>query len=108
MYDVLLVAHRIVASDCSWCSFTSVGGASHGTNHLHGIHTLKGKCYYRRSLHRGSQRGEERTIHEVGIMLAQNLIRKLHHLHTCHAQSATLKTVHNLTYQLTLDTAGFQ
>jgi hypothetical protein len=41
-------------------------------------------------------------------MFTQDLITELHHLHTCYAESATLKTVHNLANQLALYTAGLQ
>ena len=47
MDDVLLVAHRVIASDGSRCSLTSVGGASHSAYHLYGIHAFEGERYYR-------------------------------------------------------------
>ena len=44
----------------------------------------------------------------MGIMLTKDCFVKLHHFHTGYAQAAALKAVYNLTYQLALNTAGFE
>ena len=108
MNDVLLIAHRVIATNGAWSCFAAVGGTGHGANYLHGITSFEGEGNDGRCLHRGSKGREEWTINEVGIVLAQNLVGELHHLHTCNAESAALKTVHDLANQLTLYAAGLE
>jgi hypothetical protein len=44
----------------------------------------------------------------MGIVLTQNLIAELHHLHTRDTQSATLETIYYFSNQLALYAAGLQ
>ena len=42
------------------------------------------------------------------IVLAEDGLIELHHLHSCDAESTTFKTIHDFTNQLTLYAAGLQ
>ena len=81
MHDVLLVAHRVVATDGTRGSLATIGDTTHLAHYLYGIHTTQGQSHHRRSLHRGCQRGEEGFVGQVGIVLTQDVITQLHHLH---------------------------
>ena len=108
MDDVLLVAYRVVTTNGAWGSLTTIGYASHRTYYLYCLHARDGHSHHWRSLHRGTESREERFVYKVGIVLTQNLIAQLHHLHTRDAESTTLKTIDDLTNQLSLYAAGFQ
>ena len=44
----------------------------------------------------------------MSIMLTKNGFVKLHHFHSGNAQAAALKAMYDFTYQLALNTAGFE
>ena len=106
--DVLLVAHGVVAADGARGSLTAVGDTCHRAHHLDSLNARDSHCHDGRGLHGGTEAGEEGLVDEVGVVLTENLVAQLHHLHAGDAETTTLKTVNDFANQLALYTTGFQ
>ena len=51
MDNILLIAHRVVATNGTWGSLTSVGHTCHCTDDLYSLHTRDSHSHHWRSLH---------------------------------------------------------
>ena len=90
--NVFLSAHAEVAAYGAGGGGAAVGGACHGTYNVDNVLAFENHYYNRGSHHRLHQSGEEGTVHEVGIVLAENFFIKLHHLDARYDQALALET----------------
>jgi len=97
--DVCLVGHAEVSTEGAGGGLATVGDARHGAEHAHGINAADAHHYYRGGRHRLDNLREEGLVDQVGVMLAQNLLIQLHHLHAADNQTLTFDAGDDLTHQ---------
>lgn len=105
--DVFLTAHAEVAPDGSGKRLAAVGGAYHGADNLHGVDASHSQQHYRRGHHRSEEAGEEGSVNEVGVMLAQDGLVKTGHLHAGYDETLLLEAAEDAAYKAALNARGF-
>ena len=70
MYYILLSTHTEITSDSAGQGLTAICGAGHGSNHLYRVAALDTHHYHRGNTHTFDKQREERTVNQVGIVLA--------------------------------------
>ena len=95
-------AHAVASSYRSRSSVAAVGGASQSTNGSNGVNARQTHGDDGSSHHGVLHTLEERLAAEVRIVLAQDLVVELYHLHAADLQAFFLEHADNLTYQTAL------
>ena len=108
MHYVFLAAHAEIAADGAGSGVAGVGGARHGPHHGNGVLALEAHHDDRRGRHGLDKRGEERTVNQMGVVLAQYLLAELHHLDAAYDKTFTLESGENVADKETADGGRFQ
>ena len=108
MYDVLLVAHAVVAAYGAGEGGASVGGAGHLAHDLHRVYAFPAAQHHRSRHHRGFYGGVERLADEVGIVLGAFFLREAVHLERGEFQALLFEPGDDFPAESALECAGLQ